>query len=92
MRFVLLVATHRARTLKASEIKARTTVPIAITESNDVLSDNEGNIEVTESGNFWSPRILSNTIFVAAGGIKPILHEDRRKKTPKKKSRKGDKS
>jgi multiple antibiotic resistance protein len=73
MRFVLLVATHRARTLKASEIKARTTVPIAITESNDVLSDNEGNIEVTESGNFWSPRILSNTIFVAAGGIKPIV-------------------
>jgi multicomponent Na+:H+ antiporter subunit G len=27
-----------------------------------------------------------------AGGIKPILHEDRRKKTPKKKPRKGDKS
>ena len=27
-----------------------------------------------------------------AGGIKPILHEDRRKKKPKKKPRKGDKS
>ena len=73
MRFVLLVAIHRARTLKASEINARATVPIAMTESNDVLSDSDGNIEVIESGNFWSPRILSNTIFVAAGGIKPIV-------------------
>ena len=27
-----------------------------------------------------------------AGGVKPVLHEDRRKKISKKKSRKGDKS
>ena len=44
-----------------------------MTESNVVLLVSDGNIEVIESGSFWSPRILSKTIFVAAGGIKPII-------------------
>ena len=73
IRFVVLVAIHRARTLKVSAIKASVTVPIAMTESNVVLLVSDGNIEVIESGSFWSPRILSKTIFVAAGGIKPII-------------------
>ena len=70
IRLVVRVASHLPRTRNARLIIATKTVTIAIVPSRVILSASHGSCSNTGAGSGSSPRMLSKTIFVAAGGMR----------------------